>query len=214
MTPYEALYGRPCRSSLCWTVVGESFITGLDLIRDTSEKVSLIRQRLLTAQSRQKSYADVRRRPLEFEVGNHVFLKVMPKRGVVRFGKLEKLSPLFIGPLEILERIDTIVYRLALLPNMSGVHEVFHISMLRKYTPDPAHVVEWGQIEVDTDETFEEGPVCILESRDQVLRRKTVRLVRVVWRHYGVEESTWEREDMMRATYPFLLGMKVRGLVV
>ena len=214
MTPYEALYGRPCRSSLCWTVVGESSITGLDLIRDTSEKVSLIRQRLLTAQSRQKSYANVRRRPLEFEVGNHVFLKVMPKRGVVRFGKLEKLSPLFIGPLEILERIDTIVYRLALLPNMSGVHEVFHVSMLRKYTPDPAHVVEWGQIEVDTDETFEEGPVCILESRDQVLRRKTVRLVRVVWRHYGVEESTWEREDMMRATYPFLLGMKVRGLVV
>ena len=214
MTPYEALYGRPCRSSLCWTVVGESSITGLDLIRDTSEKVSLIRQRLLTAQSRQKSYADVRRRPLEFEVGNHVFLKVMPKRGVVRFGKLEKLSPLFIGPLEILERIDTIVYRLALLPNMSGVHEVFHVSMLRKYTPDPAHVVEWGQIEVDTDETFEEGPVCILEIRDQVLRRKTVRLVRVVWRHYGVEESTWEREDMMRATYPFLLGMKVRGLVV
>ena len=214
MTPYEALYGRPCRSSLCWTVVGESSITGLDLIRDTSEKVSLIRQCLLTAQSRQKSYADVRRQPLEFEVGNHVFLKVMPKRGVIRFGKREKLSPLFIGPLEILERIDTIVYRLALLPNMSGVHEVFHVSMLRKYTPNPAHVVEWGQIEVDTDETFEEGPVCILESRDQVLRRKTVRLVRVVWRHYGVEESTWEREDMMRATYPFLLGMKVRGLVV
>ena len=190
MTPYEALYGRPCRSSLCWTEVGESSITGPDLIRDTSEKVSLIRQRLLTAQSRHKSYADVRRRPLEFEVGNHVFLKVMPKRGVVRFGKREKLSPLFIGPLEILERIDTIVYRLALLPNMSGVHEVFHVSMLRKYTPDPAHVVDWGQIEVDTDETFEEGPVCILESRDQDLRRKTVRLVRVVWRHYGVEEST------------------------
>ena len=82
------------------------------------------------------------------------------------------------------------MYRLALLPNMSGVHEVFHVSMLRKYTPDPTHVVDWGQIEVDTDETFEEGPVCILESRDQDLRRKTVRLVRVVWRHYGVEEST------------------------
>ena len=80
MAPYEALYGRPCRSPLCWTEVGESSITGPDLIRDTSEKVSLIQQRLLTAQSRQKSYADVRRRPLEFEVGDHVFLKVMPKR--------------------------------------------------------------------------------------------------------------------------------------
>ena len=86
MAPYEALYGRPCMSPLCWTEVGESFITGPDLIRDISEKVSLIRQRFLTAQSRQKSYADVRRRPLEFEVGDHVFLKVMPKRGVVRFG--------------------------------------------------------------------------------------------------------------------------------
>ena len=81
---------------------------------------------------------------------------------------------------------------------MSGVHEVFHVSMLRKYTPDPAHVVDCGQIDVDTDGTFEEGPVCILDSRDQVLRRKTVRLVRVLWRNYGEEESTWEREDTMR----------------
>ena len=87
---------------------------------------------------------------------------------------------------------------------MSGFHEVFHVSILRKYTPDPAHVVDWGQIEVDTDGTFEEGLVCIVDGRDQVLRRKTVRLVRVLWRHYGVEESTWEREDTMRATYPFL----------
>ena len=131
-------------------------------------------------------------------------LEGMPKRGVVRFGKRGKLSPRFIGPFEILERIDTVAYRLALPPSMSGVHEVFHVSMLRKYTPDPAHVVDLGQIEVYTDGTSEEGPVCILDSRDQVLRRKTVRLVRVLWRHYGVEESTWEREDTMQATYPFL----------
>ena len=139
----------------------------------------------------------MRRRPLEFEVGDHVFLKVIPKRGVVRFSKREKLSPRFIGPIEVLERIGTIAYRLALPPSMSGVHEVFHVSMLRKYTPDLAHVVDWGQIEVDTDGTFEEGPVCIVDSLDQVLRRKTVRLVRVLWWHYKVEESTWEREDTM-----------------
>ena len=156
------------------------------------------------AQSRQKSYAKVRLRPLEFEVGDHVFLKVMLKRGVVRFGKHGKLSPRFVGPFEILERVGTAVYRLALPPNMSGVHEVFHVSMLRRYTPNPAHVVDWGEIEVDMDETFEEGSVCIMDSRDQVLRRKTVRLVRVLWQHRGVDESTWEREDMMRATYPFL----------
>ena len=187
-----------------WTEVEESSITGPDLIRDTSEKVSLIQQRLLTAQSRQKSYASLRRRPLEFEVRDHVFLKVMPKRRVVRFGNREKLSPRFIGPFEILERVGTIAYRLALPHSMLGVLEVFHVSMLRKYTPDPTHVVDWGQIEVDTDGTFEEGPVCILDSCDQVLLRKTVRLVRVLWRHYGVEESTWELEDTMRATYPFL----------
>ena len=204
MAPYEVLYGRLCRSPLCWAEVGESSITGPDLIRDTSEKVSFIRQRLLTDQSRHKSYAEVRRRSLEFEVGDHVFLKVMPKRGVVRFGKRGKLSPRFIGPFEILEMVGTVAYRLALLPSMSGVHEVFHISMLRKYTPDPAHVVDWGHIEVDTDETLDEGPVCIVDSRDQVLRRKTVRLVLVLWRHYGVEESKWEREDTMQATYSLL----------
>ena len=128
----------------------------------------------------------------------------MPKKGVVMFGRRGKLSPRVIGPFEILERIGTIAYWLALPPSMIGVHEVFHVSMLRKYIPDPAHVVDWGQIEVDTDGTFEEGPVCILDSRDQVLQRNTVRLVLVLWRHYGVEESTWEREDTMRATYPFL----------
>ena len=111
----------------------------------------------------------MRRRPLEFEVGDHVFLKVMPKRGVVRLGKRGKLSPRFIGPFEILERIGTVAYRLVLPPSMTGVHEVFHVSMLRKYTLDPAHVVDWGQIEVDIDGTFEEGPVSSVDSRDQVL---------------------------------------------
>ena len=146
----------------------------------------------------------MRRRPLEFEVSDRIFLKVMPKRGVVKFGKHGRLSPRFIGPFEILERIGTVAYRLALPPSMSGVHEVFYVFMLRKYTPDPAHVVDWGQIEIGTDGTFDEGPVCIVDSRDRVLRRKTVRLVRVLWWHCEVEESTWEREDTIRATYPFL----------
>ena len=142
MAPYEALSRRLCRSPICWTKVGESSITGLDLIRGTSEKVSLIRQRLLTAHSQQKSYADIRRRPLEFEVDNHILLKVMPKREVVRFGKRGKLSPRFFGVFEILKRVDTVAYRLALPPSMSGVHEVVHLSMLRKYTLDPAHVMD------------------------------------------------------------------------
>ena len=99
-----------------------------------------------------------------------------------------KLSSRFIGPFEILERVGTVAYQLALSSSMPGVQEVFHVSMLWRYTPDPAYVVDWGEIEVDTDKTFEEGPVCIMDSRDQVLRRKTVRLVRVLWKHRGVEE--------------------------
>ena len=128
----------------------------------------------------------------------------MRKRGVVRFGKRRKLSLRFIGSFKILERVGTVAYRLALPPSMLGVHEVFHVSMLRRYTPDPAYVGDWGEIEIDTDRTFEEGPVHIMDSQDQVLRCKTVRLVKVLWQHRGVEEATWEREDTMRATYPFL----------
>ena len=136
----------------------------------------------------------------------------MPKRGVVRFDKRGKLSLRFIGPFEIIERVGTVVYRLALPPSMSGVNEVFHVSMLRRYTPDPAHVVDWGEIEVDG--TFEEGPVCIVDSRDQVLRRKTVRLVRVLWQHRGVEESMWEWRTRCGPPILSCLGMKVRNLVV
>ena len=204
MAPYEALYERPCRSPIYWTEVGESSITSPDMVRDTSEKVSLIRQSLITAQSQQKSYVDEQSRPLEFEVGDHVFLKVIPKRGVVRFDKRGKLSPRFIIPFEILKKVGTVVYHLELLLSLSGVHEVFHVSMHRKYTSDPDHVVDWGDITVDIDGTFEEGPVSNMDSRDQVLRRKTVSLVKVLWQHRGLEEAMWEHEHMMRATYPFL----------
>ena len=139
-------------------------------------------------------------------MGDHVFLKVMPKRGMVRFGKRWKLAPRYIEPFEILERVGTVAYRVALPPSLLGVHEVFHVSMLRKYTPDPTHAVDWGKIIIDTDRTFEEGSMRIMDSRDQVLRRKTVRLVKVLWQFQGVEEATWEREDTMQTTYPFLFG--------
>ena len=138
-------------------------------------------------------------------MGDHIFfLKVMSKRKVVRFRKQGKLVPRYIGPFEVLERVGTVAYRLALPPSLSGVHEVFHVSMLQKYTQNPTHVVDWGEITVDTNGTFEEGLVCIFDNRNQVLRLKTVRLVKVLWQHRGVKEATWEREDMMRATYLFL----------
>ena len=137
-------------------------------------------------------------------MGDHFFLKVMIKRGVVRFGKRGKLGSRYIRPVEILDRVGTVTYRLALPPSLSGVHEVFHVSMLQKYTLDPTRLVDWGEITIDTDGTFEEGPLHILDSRDQVLRCKTVRLVKMFWQHRGVAEATWEHEDTMQATYPFL----------
>ena len=137
-------------------------------------------------------------------MGDHVFLKVMPKRGVVRFGKREKLSLRYIGPFEVLERVGTVAYLLALPPSLSSVHAVFHVSMLRKHTPNPTHVVDWGELVVDVDGTFEEGPVRIVDSRDQVFQSKTMRLVKVLWQHHGIEETTWEHKGTMRANYPFL----------
>ena len=111
---------------------------------------------------------------------DHIFLKEMPKRGVVRFGKRGKLTTRYIRPFKVLERVGTVAYRLALPQSLSGVQEVFHVSMLWEYTPNPAHIVDWGEITVDTYGTFVEGPMRILDSRDQVLRRKTVRLIKVL----------------------------------
>ena len=184
--------------------MGERTTPCSNLVTDTSEKVDLIRKFLLMAQSWQKSYVDIRWKPLEFEVGDHVFLKVMPKREVVRFDKQGKLSPRYIGPFKELERVGMIAYRLALPLSLSSVHAIFHVSMLRKYTPDLTHVVDWGELVVDPDGTFEEGPIRIMDSRDQVLRGKSVRIVKVLWQHRGVEGAPWEREDTMHANYHFL----------
>ena len=123
---------------------------------------------------------------------------------MVWFGKREKLASRYIEPFEILEMVDTVAYRLALLSSLSSVHKVFHIFMFWKCTPDSAHVMDWREIIVDTNGTFEEGSVRIMDSQDQVLRRKTMRLAKVLWQHRGVDEATWEREDTMRVTYPFL----------
>ena len=116
MPPYEALYGRKCRSPLCWTEVGEKYVEGPDLIRETVEKVPLIQRRLRTAYSRQQSYANPKRRDIQFEEGDHVFLKILPMKGIQRFGKKKKLAPRYIGPFQIMDRMGKVSYRLALLP--------------------------------------------------------------------------------------------------
>ncbi|KAD4385762.1 hypothetical protein E3N88_25931 [Mikania micrantha] len=159
MAPFEALYGRKCRSSICWTEVGESQITGPKIIQETTDKIRRIRDNLLAARSRQKSYADKRRKPLEFEVGDMVLLKVMPWKGVVLFGKRGKLSPHYVGPFKILERIGKVAYKLELPPELSNVHPTFHMSNLRKCLADQDLQVPLDDIRIDDTMHFVEKPV-------------------------------------------------------
>ena len=159
---------------------------------------------MLTAQSRQKSYADTRRRDLKFEVGDKVFLKVSPMKGVMRFGKKGKLSPRFVGPFEVLERIGVVAYRLALPPSLSAVHNVFHVSMLRKYISDPSHVLNYEPLQLNQDLTYEEKPVRILDTKEKELRNKRIPLVKVLWKNHSTEEATWEREEEIRSKFPEL----------
>ncbi|XP_058111567.1 uncharacterized protein LOC131254884 [Magnolia sinica] len=165
MTPYEALYGCPCRASHYWEEIGEKSLLGPDLVRITTEKIGIIWRRLLMAQSRQKSYADTRRRNLEFEVEDHVFLKISPRKGVLRFNKKGKLTPRFIGPFQILDQVGVVAYRLTLPPPLAGVHNVFHISMLKKYIPDPPHIIKWEHVEIKENVTYILRPTRILDRK-------------------------------------------------
>ncbi|KAA0046943.1 pol protein [Cucumis melo var. makuwa] len=197
MTPFEALYGKCCRSPVCWGEVGEQRLMGPELVQSTNKAIQRIRSRMQTAQSRQKSYADVRRKDVEFDVGDKVFLKVAPMKGVLRFEKRGKLSPRFVGPFEILERIGPVAYRLALPPSLSTVNDVFHVSMLRKYVPDPSHVVDYEPLEIDENLSYTEQPVEVLARQVKMLRNREIPLVKVLWRNHRMEEATWEREDDM-----------------
>ncbi|KAL4022855.1 hypothetical protein IC575_016601 [Cucumis melo] len=176
-----------------------------ELVQAINAAIQKIRARMLTAQSRHKIYADVRCKDLEFEVGDMVFLKVAPMKGVLRFEKKGKLSPRFVGPFEILERIGLVAYRLALPPSFSAVHNVFHVSMLRKYVADPTHVVEFEPLQISENMSYEEQPVEILARKVKKLRSREISLVKVLWRNHEVKEATWEREEDMRAQYPELL---------
>ncbi|XP_019178173.1 PREDICTED: uncharacterized protein LOC109173399 [Ipomoea nil] len=206
MAPYEALYGQKCRSPLCWEDKVNSVVLGPQFLLDTAEKVKQIQSRMKAAQDRQKSYADRARRQVEFAVGDKVLLRVSPTRGVMRFGRKGKLSPRFIGPYEILERVGNLAYRLALPMEMERVHNVFHVSQLKKYVHDPTHVLPPEVIPLDDDMSYEEMSLKILDFKTRDTRRKSMKMVKVWWSHHGVEEATWELESTMRERYPELFS--------
>ncbi|KAL8155372.1 hypothetical protein AgCh_000671 [Apium graveolens] len=197
---------RLTKSPICWDEVGERKILGPELIQQTNEKIELIRKRLTAAQDRQRKYADPTRKDMEFEIREAVLLKVSPWKGLSRFGKKGKLSLRYVGPFEILKRVGKVAYELALPPHMQHIHNVFHVSMLKRYLLDSNHVIEYEPIEIQPDLSFVEQPVQILDKKERVLRNKSVSLVRVLWRNPKVEESTWELESEMRSKYPHLFS--------
>ncbi|CAH9102252.1 unnamed protein product [Cuscuta epithymum] len=204
MPPYEALYGRRCRTPLCWDEVGMAKLEGTDLVEVTKSKVKLIRERLKAAQDRQKSYADKRRRTLEFKVDDEVFLKVSPWKGIIRFQTRGKLNPRYIGPFRIIEKVGAVAYRLQLTPELEKIHNVFHVSMLKKYVRDPSHVLEKPPVEVREDLNYAVQPVRVIDRKVKKLRSKEVPMVKVLWKSDRVEEETWETEALMRKQYSFL----------
>ncbi|GJS30466.1 putative reverse transcriptase domain-containing protein [Tanacetum coccineum] len=146
---YEALYGRKCRSPVCWAEVGEAQLTGPKLIQETTEKIVLIKQRMQATQDRQKSNADRKRKPMEFEIGDRVMLKVSPWKGVVRFGKRGKLNPRYVRPFRVLAKVGKVAYRLELPQELSRVHHTFHVSNLKKCYADEPLVMPLEGIHVD-----------------------------------------------------------------
>ena len=206
MAPFEALYGRKCRTPVCWDEVGERRLVGLELVQITSKKVKVVRDNLKIARDRQKSYADNRRRDLQFEIGDWVFLKIPSWKGVLRFGKRGKLRPRYIGPYEIISRVGPIAYILDLPSELSKVHNVFHVSMLRKYIPDPSHVLRDQPVELKDNLTYKEQPMQIVDRKEQILRNKVIPLVKVLWGNHEREAATWEPEAQMHRQYPQLFS--------
>ena len=204
VTPFEVLYCNKCRTLVCWDEVGERRLISPELVQITSKKVKVVRDNLKTARDRHKSYADNRRRDLQFEIGDRVFLKISPWKGFFRFGKRGKLSPRFIGPYEIVSKVGPVSNKLKLLLELSRIHDTFHVSMLRKCIPDPSHVLRELPVQLKENMTYEERLVQIVDHKEQVLRSRVIPFVKVLWKNHDREAATWELEDQMRHQYPQL----------
>ena len=196
---------------MMWVEVRDRQLFGPDLIKESEEKVKLIRDRLKVAQSRQKSYADSKRKEVAYEIGDRAYLRVSPLRGVKRFGVKGKLASRFVGPHRVLERMGEGAYKLELPEGLSGVHDVFHVSQLKKCHAEMADIplrdtVPLEAIQLDSDLTYEEKPVKILEFASRVTRSKVIKFCKVQWTRHTEEEATWEREEDLRKDHPHIFS--------
>ncbi|XP_050917838.1 uncharacterized protein LOC127135065 [Lathyrus oleraceus] len=201
---WEALYGIRCMTPLCWYESGESVVVGPEIVQQTTDKIKMIREKMKVSQSRQKSYHNKRRKPLESEVDDHVFLRVTPVTGVGRVLKSRKLTSRFIGPYQIFEKVGDVAYRITLPPSLANLHYVFHVSQLRRYIVDPSHIVQLDDVKVRDNLTVETLPMRIEDREVKQIRGKEIALVKVVWGGPADGNVTWELESQMRDSYPEL----------
>ncbi|GJX04258.1 putative reverse transcriptase domain-containing protein [Tanacetum coccineum] len=203
--PFEALYGRKCHSPVCWAEVGEVQLIGLEIVQETTEKVIQIKQRIQATHDRKKSYADLRRKPMEFQVRDRVMLKVSPWKGVVRFGKWGKLNPRIVRPFKVFEKVGAIAYKLELPQELSKVHNTFHVSNLKKCYADEPLAIPLDGLHIDDKLHFVEEPIEIIDHEVKRLKQSRIPIVKVRWNSRRGPEFTWEREDQFRKKYPHLL---------
>ncbi|GKD15907.1 putative reverse transcriptase domain-containing protein [Tanacetum coccineum] len=202
--PFEALYMRKCRSPICWAEVGDNQLTGPEIIHETTEKIVQINNRIQAACDHQKSYADVRQKPLEFQVGDKVMLKVSHWKGVIRFGKRGKLNPRYIGPFKIIAKVGTVAYRLKLPEKYSRVHSTFHVSKLKKCIADEPLAIPLDEIQIDEKLHFIKEPIEIMDREVKRLKQSRILIIKVRWNSRRGPKFTWEREDQMQKKYPHL----------
>ncbi|GJV60515.1 putative reverse transcriptase domain-containing protein, partial [Tanacetum coccineum] len=175
-----------------------------EIRQETTEKIVQIKQRMQAARGRQKSYADLKRKPIEFQVGDKVMLKVLPWKGVVYFVKRGKLNPRYVGPFKVLEKVGSIAYKLKLSQELSRVHNTFHVSNLKKCYADEPLAVPLGGLHFDEKLQFVEDPVEIMDREVKRLKQSSILIIKVRWNSRRVPEFTWEREDQFRKKYPHL----------
>jgi hypothetical protein len=185
--------------------VGDCIIESPDFIKSAEEKIAEVRENLRIAQSRQKSYADKRRRELKFDVGDHVYLKVSPIRGTCRFRVRGKLAPRYIGPYPAIKRIGTVAYKIKLPEQLSDVHNVFHVSQLQKCLRVPENQVVPDTLDLRDDLRYQEVPIKILDTMTRRTRTRTINLCKVQWSRHFEAEATWEREDALKEEFPHLI---------
>jgi hypothetical protein len=202
MASFEVLYGRRCRTPLNWIELGEKVIFGPDLIEEAKVTVRHIQDNLKAAKSHQETYANKRRRPLEFKARNHVYLRVSPMKGVKRFGVKEKLAPLYIRLFPILEKCGSVAYKLDLPQSLAGVHDIFHVSQLKKCLKAPMDIVLPEVTPLEADLSYLKHPIKVLDQKDHVTRRKTIKFFKIQWSNHSEEDATSESEDFLRSCHP------------